>query len=291
MYIGGPSPQALRARVEQHGFSAIEIAMPIDPNPLSTQFADGVRACSSELGLPVALHEALPLAAANGHADMAARLRARLDQTLDLAIEARCRVVTLHTTSTRTIRPMLPGWQREDTRWFAHEMDHNVTRDIGEARRVYVDLLRAMGPRATDGGVTLAVENNFRDVRHFGERFDSVADVIGLVDAAAVPGVGLCLDVYKAASTETSIPAAIRDWGPMLANVHVSDYTPTDTTIGQHRLAVGRGQIDWRAVLAALTDVGYDGPVTLEMLASDEDLAASVRYLTRLDPALLPARG
>jgi sugar phosphate isomerase/epimerase len=286
MFVGQPEAGGLAERLARDRFSAVEIAMPITPDPFTDEFRRAAVACGRQMTIPVVFHEALPLALANEDRGMADRIRRRVRETLDLAAEAGVRIVTLHTTSTRTVNPMSPGWKIPGTRWLAHEMDRRVTQDLDVARRVFIELLREIGPAAAAAGVTVAVENNFRDTRYFGDRIESVRDVLDLVMAADAPGVKLCFDAYKAFSTEPSLPDAIRACGPWIANVHVSDFEAADTTIGVQRRPLGRGRIDWAAVLLALRDTAYDGPMILEMMASEHDLIESRDHLERVAASL-----
>jgi len=286
MFIGLPEPEKIGERLRRHGLSAVEIAMPLAPSPLPPRFVECALACSRDLAVPVAFHEALTLALATRDADTAGRIRDRIRQSLDLALRCRASVLTLHTTSPRTIRSMLSGWKEPSTRWLAHEMDCNVTPDLEEARHVLVELLRELGPWAASGGLTIALENNFRDTRYFGPRIDSIRHVLDVLEQAASPGLGVCFDVYKAVSTEQSVPEAIRGCGRLIANVHLSDFEPTDTTIGRLRCAIGSGAIDWAAVLRALREAGYDGPMILEMMGSGQDLETSRTYLEAVQARL-----
>jgi sugar phosphate isomerase/epimerase len=283
MFLGAPELETVRSRVLEHDFEAVEIALPLNPDPIPGLFVRMATRCARGIGVPVAFHEALPLALATRDRNVAARIRSRLDETLRLARDAGARLLTLHTTSVRTIRPLLPGWKDAGTRWLAREMDTQENDDVAEAQEVFVRLLQEMGPAAASAGVTLAVENNFRDTRYFGERIDSIGDVLELIRRAGVPGVGACFDVYKAMSTEPSVPEAIRRCGSRIVNVHLSDYEATDTTFGHSRRALGRGAIDWASVLQAFRDVQYDGPMILEMHGSDEDLRISCEHLRAIE--------
>lgn len=53
-------------------------------------------------------------------------------------------------------------------------------------------------------------------------------------------------------------------FGDRLAHVHVSDNLGLDDL----HLPLGAGTVDWRAVVRALKDVGWDGPVTLEIFSA-----------------------
>ena len=282
MFLGLPRPEDIGEVLRKHDLRAVEIAMPLDPGPLPKAFVENTLLCAERLDTCIMLHDALPLALASGDASLRARIRARMRETLRLAADANARSVTLHTTTTRAVRPMSPDWEDPSTLWLARVMESELTDDVNEAKSVFLSLLDEIAPIARDCGLTIAVENNFRDTRYFGERIDSISDILELVRAADSPAVGVCFDVYKAAGMESSIPGAIRDCAGLLLDVHVSDFEPTDTSIGVRRLPIGAGRIEWRPALRALEDIRYDGPLIMEMVGSEDDLRASRKFLDTL---------
>lgn len=79
---------------------------------------------------------------------------------------------------------------------------------------------------------------------------------------------------------------AVRTVGPWVKSVHMKDAAITQVpgTWGAE-LAVGTGQVDWRAFLAALADIGFPGWLCFEREAEDrrvEDLRAGREFIERL---------
>lgn len=72
---------------------------------------------------------------------------------------------------------------------------------------------------------------------------------------------GFCLDVNHMMERIDEIPDAVRRLSKRLYALHVSDYYGEDEC---HNLP-GDGRIDWPAFVAALEEVGYDGPFTYEV--------------------------
>lgn len=87
------------------------------------------------------------------------------------------------------------------------------------------------------------------------------------------PFVGLALDFHNMNMTEASIPASILRAGHWVRHVHLAD---------NNRRLPGAGHIDFRAGLAALQAIGYDGWYSFEC-AVDGDFVPSLQHtLSRL---------
>lgn len=86
-----------------------------------------------------------------------------------------------------------------------------------------------------------------------------VEELLWLCDRLPEEGFGICLDVGHA-SFHGDLPGTIHSLGRRIIHVHASDnHQVTD----EHALP-GEGDIDWPAVLAALDEVGYAGPIIVE---------------------------
>lgn len=82
-----------------------------------------------------------------------------------------------------------------------------------------------------------------------------------LADVGAL-NLGILLDAYHMNIEEASPAAAIRAAGASLWLYHAAD---------SNRRGLGFGHSDWRAELAALADIGYSGPLVLEITAAGAD--------------------
>ncbi len=131
-----------------------------------------------------------------------------------------------------------------------------------ENREMFLELL----PFAEDHGIKIATENmwNWR-----GELDHAVAaacshhdDFVAHVDAVNSPSFGACLDIGHAEmkGLDTSAPQMIHALGHRLIALHLHD---NDLWHDSHMVPFA-GQIDFRAVIDALLDVGYSGDFTLE---------------------------
>jgi D-psicose/D-tagatose/L-ribulose 3-epimerase len=69
------------------------------------------------------------------------------------------------------------------------------------------------------------------------------------------PRIGVTIDTFHANIEERGIPEAIEQLGPYLKHIHASE---------NDRGVLGRGQIDFRKIIAALRKIGYDGYLMIE---------------------------
>ena len=111
-------------------------------------------------------------------------------------------------------------------------------------------------------GVTFALEplNRFET-----DILNTTRQGLELVRRVASPRLGLMLDTFHMSMEEKSIPAAIRAAGDHLVHFQANE---------NDRGFVGTGAVDWLAVAAALGDISYVGPITLEPFRRDDERVA-----------------
>jgi sugar phosphate isomerase/epimerase len=132
-------------------------------------------------------------------------------------------------------------------------------------------------------GLRVCLENMFPRCRAFFEpdHFDSIM--------ARFPDLEITLDTGHAnidGSKGRRIFSFIRRFGDRIGHVHVSD----NGGGRDEHLPVGRGNIDFPALVRRLHEVGYDETVTLEVFSEDRRLLAKSRdRLRRLEEN--PSRG
>jgi inosose dehydratase len=135
--------------------------------------------------------------------------------------------------------------------------------------RSFARTLSAVGRDASGAGVALSLHHHFQQpVMHredFGVFF-SAADHVGLtVDTAHLVKSGV-----------TDVPALIRDFAPVIDNIHLKDYAD-----GEWRI-LGRGTLNFKDIAAALTDIGYPAWLCVDEESDAplaEGLEASRTYL------------
>jgi sugar phosphate isomerase/epimerase len=130
-----------------------------------------------------------------------------------------------------------------------------------ERRARNAEAIAELTAEAVSRGLTLMVEN-------LGPPFGSVAD-LGPIFAAA-PKLRFHLDVGHAnlgrgASAANRTSELLAAFGDRLAHVHLSDNLGAEDL----HLPLGAGSIDWPAVVAALTQVRWEGTVTLEIFSRE----------------------
>lgn len=148
-------------------------------------------------------------------------------------------------------------------------------------RAAAVEGIRECARFAASHGVTLLIEPINRYETNF---VNTAAEGLALLDkigesfdcAQGKPSAGLLLDTFHMNIEEADITAALSQAGRRLGYLHVAD---------SNRRAPGQGHLDFPAVLRTLSDIGYTGVVTAEILPVPDD-ATAVRqagdYLTSL---------
>jgi len=140
-----------------------------------------------------------------------------------------------------------PGWQRK-----AEPGPPDVVRKAME------ESLRKVLPEVREAGVRIAVENTMGPV--FGA---DPADLARLAEAVDLEHVGICLDSSHANAQGLQARDAVLACGESLFCLHLSD---NDGSGDQHRLPF-EGTVDWVALLEALGEVGFSGPLNFELPA------------------------
>lgn len=117
---------------------------------------------------------------------------------------------------------------------------------------------------AKKAGIKVAVENMI----DFGRRHrrycgGDIYELTDLVETINDPDVGICIDTGHANISGMDPAAAIRAAGKHLIALHVND-NHSKAGLDEHLLPFF-GDINWQAVMTALTDVGYAGHLTYEV--------------------------
>ena len=125
-----------------------------------------------------------------------------------------------------------------------------------------IDGLAEVAPLAASAGKVFALEplNRFET-----DIVNTTAQAIEVVDAVASAGLGIVLDTFHMNMEERSIPDAIRAAGSRLVHFQANE---------NHRGFPGTGNMDWTAIMRALSEIGYAGPVSLEPFRREDDRLA-----------------
>jgi D-psicose/D-tagatose/L-ribulose 3-epimerase len=144
--------------------------------------------------------------------------------------------------------------------------------EAAERTRAYDDLRRNLAPvveHAVANGVRLGIEplNRYET-----SLVNTVDQALTALEPLLGAGLGLALDTYHLNIEERSSADAVRAAGPHLVHVQVC---------GSDRGAPGGDQTDWPALLAALDEVGYGGPLNIESFTADNASIATVASIWR----------
>jgi D-psicose/D-tagatose/L-ribulose 3-epimerase len=104
----------------------------------------------------------------------------------------------------------------------------------------------------TRSNVTLAIEPLNRFETFF---LNTASDAAALCDRVSHPSIGILFDTFHANIEEKNIAQGYRTIGKHLKHVH---------TCENDRGIPGSGHVEWNAVFRALSDLGYDGWLTIE---------------------------
>ena len=126
-----------------------------------------------------------------------------------------------------------------------------------EEEKVFVDIIREFDAVLQPGAHMLIETIN----RYESKYLNSMASCKDIIQKAGTQNVGILADTFHMAIEEASIPDAILDGGDMIKYVHLGD---------NNRLAPGLGSTNWKAAVAALKKIGYDGYMNLECALSGD---------------------
>ena len=144
--------------------------------------------------------------------------------------------------------------------------------DADERQAAYDDLRTHLAPvvdHAVARGVRLGIEPLNRYETSLVNTVDQALTALGPLLGE---GLGLALDSYHLNIEERSSADAVRAAGPHLAHVQVC---------GSDRGAPGGDQTDWKDLVSALDEVGYDGPLVIESFTADNASIATAASIWR----------
>ncbi len=106
---------------------------------------------------------------------------------------------------------------------------------------------------------------------------NTAAQAQAVVDSIGQPNVGLLLDTYHMNIEEQGIAATIRRHAKSLRHLHLNE---------SDRGTLGRGNVDWVSVFAALKEIGYAGVGSIESFgASSPELGITTAIWRELFPS------
>ena len=142
------------------------------------------------------------------------------------------------------------------------------------ARSVLDEALSRLVQRATELGITIALENS-----PYGYLGTS-AELLDVVRQWDTPNLRITYDVANALAQEDPAEGVAR-LGPYLALAHISD-TWRDRWA---HTSVGRGEVDFAAFAAALAKAGFAGPTVYELVDGEDPAPRLPADLAALESA------
>jgi len=122
-----------------------------------------------------------------------------------------------------------------------------------------IEALSEIVEMAASFQLTVAFEN-------FRAPFDSVSVFKRLL--TQVPGLTVHLDFGHGNMGLDDGVTFCKEFGEDIVHVHLSD----NLVSGDHHMPLGAGNIDWKKAIHALKAIGYNGPITLEVFCSDDNV-------------------
>ncbi|MFU8875675.1 sugar phosphate isomerase/epimerase family protein [Micromonospora sp. SL4-19] len=139
-----------------------------------------------------------------------------------------------------------------------------------ERAAAYAQLREYLAPvveYAGAAGVAVAVEplNRYETslLNTIGQTLEAIGDL---------PHCGVALDLYHQNIEETDLPAAVRSAAGRVAHVQVC---------ANDRGTPGADHLDWPAILAAIDDAGYGGPLCIESFTAENATIATAASIWR----------
>lgn len=131
----------------------------------------------------------------------------------------------------------------------------NIPHDVPMEKRLEfsAETLAEIALCAGERGIKIAIEPMPKT-----EPGNSLEAVLWIIDRIGMPNVGVNFDVNHLFPAE-AIPGLIRQANGRIVNAHISDQDGEE----QHWLPF-QGNLDWKAVLAAFAEAGYEGPLIYE---------------------------
>jgi 2-dehydrotetronate isomerase len=154
-----------------------------------------------------------------------------------------------------------------------HVLAGNVAEsDRRRARAVFAANLRTAAAKAAAHDLRLLLEPlNPRD--NPGYFYSRVAEAASLIEELALPNIELQFDVYHVAISEGDVLTRLKRYMPIVGNVQIAA-VPS-------RAEPDEGEIAYRAIFAALDELGYPGWVGCEYIPR-ADTAEGLRWVKSL---------
>jgi sugar phosphate isomerase/epimerase len=147
-----------------------------------------------------------------------------------------------------------------------------------EARARFLRLLKGQAEFAGSNNIKLALESFC--YRPF--IFEGLTDFVRFVSNFHSQRLSILLETGHLHQVGINLSEAVHMFQDRLVDVHVHDATVEKDYRKATHLPLGMGNVDFRSLVKCLREVNYDGWLTLEIRASEEEIEESRKYLQRL---------
>jgi sugar phosphate isomerase/epimerase len=151
-------------------------------------------------------------------------------------------------------------------------IDWLSTSEQTHATELFIDAFRYIADYAADYQVRITLEPCNRYEVDF---VHNAADALMVIDRVRRANFGVMLDLFHMNIEDDSIEGSLRSAIPVLWHIHIAD---------SNRKAPGQGHLDFAKIIQTLSECGYDGYLSGEMLpVPDADTAArqTVEYMRK----------
>jgi len=146
------------------------------------------------------------------------------------------------------------------------------------ARGRFLRLLKEQAEFARSDNVKLALESFC--YRPF--IFEGLTDLVHFISNFLQEELGVLLDAGHLYQVGISLSGAVHVFKDRLVDVHIHDATLEKDYRKATHLPLGKGDMDFRNLVNCLREVHYDGWLTLEIRASEEEIEENRKYLEGL---------
>lgn len=143
-------------------------------------------------------------------------------------------------------------------------------------RRLGSDRLVFSGAPRQEGGLANAIHGlrklsqGLLDLQicvepHFGSQFQIWEDYEAIFAELQAPNLGITVDTGHFHTAGVDTVGFIKRFKDLVWNVHLKDH------LGPQSVSVGSGEIDLKAILRALREIDYEGPLAIELEVTDPE--------------------
>ena len=108
--------------------------------------------------------------------------------------------------------------------------------------------------------------------------FNTLDDIGKMIKEVNHPNLQMIFDSHHAHIEEKNSSVAIRKYADLISHVHITE---------SDRGTPGSGQVHWEAIFSSLSDIGYDGWLTIEAFSRNkEEFASGINVWRNFQPTL-----